>query len=87
MKNGGFAVLQTTDQVSEERLTNNMIASSFGETGTWAYTLEPLTPSTTRLTITEDRITTNIFRRALLTIIGPDSHLNAEIASFKNFFH
>lgn len=83
MKNGGYALLQTTDQVSEERLTNAMVASSFGEVGTWTYVLEPTTPTSTRLTITEDRTTTNLFRRAFLTFVGPSSHLDAEIASFK----
>jgi hypothetical protein len=88
---GGFIDFQITEEVSQEKVVMHMNAASFGMTGQWVYELKPFVVSSdvsggeiqTDLTITEDSTTTNLFLRALMTLVGRNNNLKEEFNSLK----
>lgn len=80
---GGYIIFETTDEVSEKKLVNKMDDSSFGMTGTWTYQLAPINSSSTQITITEDSTISRLYLRAIMTLIGREKNLAAELTSFQ----
>lgn len=80
---GGYIDFEIVEQVSQEKLVARMKAASFGLSGEWTYELALENTDKTRLTITEESVTDNIWLRALMVVMGRNMNIKQEFKTLQ----
>ncbi|MBX9852591.1 MAG: SRPBCC family protein [Cytophagaceae bacterium] len=75
---GGYILFEQLEKTPLEKLTLNMIESSFNMKGTWTYELKEAGQGKTTVKISEKSTIESLFIRSIMTLSGRDGNIKRE---------